>query len=226
VVASGATLDYNGYPLGNRGYTSASNSTIYYNYKNVSISGNGVGGLGAIINSSSKAISTNHLSRMFLDADASIGGTGDFLFTYYAGSSTLTKIGNNTLTFNSESTVNGNIIVDAGVLKCAAASYVLGGTGGSTTINSGATLDLNGQTLNIAEPVILNGTGYNGVGALYNSSTKTATSPCTITLASDASIGGKGNITQSGTISGSGNFTKISTNTLTLSATTTNTYTG
>jgi autotransporter-associated beta strand protein len=228
VVAAGATLDYNGFSIGTIGYTHipyTGNYTSYRYYENITISGNGVGNAGAIINSSSKSITTNY-TRTYLAADAIIGGTGNYPLTYYSGTSTLTKKGNNTVTFNSVSTVTGNIIVEAGTLKYAAAGYVLGDTGGSTTINSGATLDLNGKSSSIVEPLILNGTGYNGVGALYNSSTAASSIACTITLNTDVSIGGKGNITQSGTISGSGNLTKINANTLTLSATTTNTYTG
>jgi autotransporter-associated beta strand protein len=231
VVAAGATLDYNGFSIGTIGYVYNSSSrpyptyTGYRYYENITISGNGVGNVGAIINSSSKSITTNY-TRTYLAADASIGGTGNYPLTYYSGTSTLTKKGNNTVTFNSVSTVTGNIIVEAGTLKYGASGNVLGGTGGSTTINSGATLDLNGYSSSIVEPLILNGTGYNGVGALYNSSTAASSIACTITLNTDVSIGGKGNITQSGTISGSGNLTKINANTLTLSATTTNTYTG
>jgi autotransporter-associated beta strand protein len=234
VVAAGATLDYNGYPLGSVGYTYNRTSfpytyyyTTYIYYENVSISGNGMGGTGAIINSSAKTISTSYTYTHLL-ADAVIGGTGNYPLIYYTGSSTLTKKGNNTVTFNSVATVTGNIIVDAGILKCAAAANVLGDITGTTTVNSGATLDLNGKGLTIVEPLILNGTGYNNVGALYNSSISTtaAVSPCTITLGSDSKIGGLGPITQSGTISGTGNLEKIGTKTLSLTAATTNTYTG
>ena len=235
VVAAGATLDYNGYPLGSVGYTAARSGTYpypyiytaYIYYENISISGNGVGGAGAIINSSAKTISTSYTYTHLL-ADAVIGGTGNYPLLYYTGSSTLTKKGTNTVTFNSVAAVTGNIIVDAGILKCSAAGNVLGDITGSTTVNSGGTLDLNGKGLTIVEPLVLNGTGYNNVGALYNSSTSTtaAVSPCTITLGSDSKIGGLGPITQSGTISGTGNLEKIGTKTLSLTAATTNTYTG
>ena len=227
IVADGATLDYNGYALGTTGYTYSSTSgyRTYRYYENVTISGTGVGGAGAIINGSAKTISSN-LSSTYLGADATIGGTGNYPLIYYSGSATLSKKGNNTVTFNSVSAVTGNIVVDGGILKLAAASNVLGGTTGTTTINAGATLDLNAKALTVVETINLNGSGYNGVGALYNSSTTASSSACLINLGSETSIGGLGNITQSGTISGTGSLIKIGTKTLTLSASTTNNFTG
>ncbi len=85
----------------------------------------------------------------------------------------LTKSGLGTLTFTGANQYTGATTINAGTLKAGnAAALGFGGpqktTTGITTVSSGATLDLNGATLN--EPITLSGTGVGGNGALINSS--------------------------------------------------------
>jgi autotransporter-associated beta strand protein len=109
----------------------------------------------------------------------------------------------------------------------------LSGSGGdqianprTITVSSGV-FDLNGQseTINILN---LSGTGFSNGGALINSAastTSTLTCSSGVILAANSSIGGSGNITLPGAISGLGmSLTYAGTGTLTLSAA--NTYTG
>ena len=142
-------------------------------------------------------------------------------------------------------TYTGATTVTSGTIKLGN-SAALGTTAGSTSVTSGAVLDLNGTAYSTAEPLTLNGTGISSGGALINSSSTAATFAGPITLGSASSIvGGTGSITISGTvtnatygltlggatggtasgiISGTGALTKADAGAWTLSAA--NTYTG
>ncbi|MFN4197701.1 MAG: beta strand repeat-containing protein, partial [Flavobacterium sp.] len=98
------------------------------------------------------------------------------------------------------------------------------GTSSSVTVNSGGTLDLNGVTVSTARPLTLNGTGLSNAGALVNTSATAVNYSGNVTLASNSSIGGLGNITLLGIISGNFTLSKVGSNSLILSGT--NTYTG
>jgi len=87
-------------------------------------------------------------------------GTGGFTKAG-AASDTLTLSGNNTYT--------GLTTVSAGTLKLGSLT-ALGGTATGTTIQNGATLDLNGVYVagNSDEPIRVSGTGVGGNGAIIN----------------------------------------------------------
>ena len=103
-------------------------------------------------------------------------------------------------------TFSGASTISAGTLKIGSSS-ALGNTTGSTTITSGAVIDLNGINYSSNEALTINGTGITSFGALMNSSATGATYAGLITLGSTSSIvGGTGtiNLSNTGTITGSG----------------------
>jgi autotransporter-associated beta strand protein len=130
------------------------------------------------------------------------------------------KFGSGALTLGGNNTFTGTMTVNAGTLVLGNAN-ALGATAGGTTIGSGATLDLGGQTIG-AEPLTIAGTGLGGNGALINSSVTAATFGGTITNQT-FTVGGSGNINLTGSINGTSTLTKVGTGTLTLSGTTDNT---
>ncbi len=147
-----------------------------------------------------------------------------------AGSGSLVKTSAGTLTLTRANTYSGSTTISAGTLK-------LGNTGdatntplgtGSTSVTSGAVLDLNGYTLAKAVGLTINGTGISSAGAITNSSATGATYSGAISLGSNSSVGtSSGNITLSGVLSDGGSgytLTKVGTGTITFSGT--NTYTG
>jgi trimeric autotransporter adhesin len=96
----------------------------------------------------------------------------------FTGAGTLNKVGAGTLTLSGNNTAVGATTISEGILKVGSASAL--GYGGlqtgaplGTTVAGGATLDLNGITL--AEPIVLNGNGVGGNGALINTSGTSAT---------------------------------------------------
>jgi autotransporter-associated beta strand protein len=148
-------------------------------------------------------------------------------FSTYALNSTLTKLGDGTLTLSGANTYTGTTSINAGTL-IAANNTALGATSGSTTVSNGATLSLPGG-ITTAEPITLNGAGVSNAGSLRNIS-GTNTVSGAITLATDSSVGidsSTAALTLSGIIGESGGtraLTKLGDGTLTLSGA--NTYTG
>src|SRR6266496_3570460 len=127
------------------------------------------------------------------------------------GTATLTKSGTGTWTLSGANNYTSTTtILNGGMLKLGAAgsggNTPLGTTGGGTNVNSGAALDLNGITLSTAEALTISGTGVSNSGALMNSSGTGASYSGLITLGSSSSIitSGDINITNPGTITGSG----------------------
>jgi autotransporter-associated beta strand protein len=153
-----------------------------------------------------------------LDAGAGITQTFDGVIS---GSAAVVKTGSGTWVLNGANTFSGGLTASGGVLRLGNA--LAAGTDG-VTVNSGASLDLNGQTIT-GHTLTLNGTGYGSAGALTNGSTTAAgnwSGP--IVLASDTTIGGAGNMTLSGVISGNFGLTKTGAGTTTLTGN--NTFSG
>ena len=212
-IASGAKLDLNGQTIA-EGFT---------------ISGTGVGGNGALINSSTAATVSTAFSGTY-----TVGGSGDITVSPTGG--TITKIGTGTLTISGTTDNNGGaFVVNGGTVVLskassttvhsfgAASSVASGATmqlgsgpsnngsiyqiyGNTTlTVNSGGVFDLNGQSQSYAGQaqtggsITLNGTGINNGGALINSASSTTS---TITFGSGGLVLGS-----DGSIGGAGNIT-------------------
>lgn len=106
-----------------------------------------------------------------------------------AGSAPIVKTGSGTLTLAGNNTFSGLFTISSGTVK-AGISTPLGGTSNGTVVSSGATLDVNGQSLN-NESVTISGTGVGGAGALVNgSSTSSIYAVRYLKLAAPASVGG------------------------------------
>ncbi len=165
----------------------------------------------------------NAVGAVTLQGGTITGGTGVLTGTSYSlrdgtisaiigGSGTVTKINTNT---NLEATViltrnnvyTGATTVTSGILQLGAAgdgTYgPLGTTAGGVTIANGATLDMNGFTLNPAQSLTMRGTGVGGRGALINTSNTPAAWNGDIVLNNTGRIGANfGKITIGGGISG------------------------
>jgi hypothetical protein len=125
-------------------------------------------------------------------------------------------------TFSGLTTVNANGTLRLGASSAASSSGPLGTTGAGTTVTSGGVLNMNGFSLTstATEALTINGTGISSGGALINSSGTGSTWAGTVALGSNSSVGGLGDLTLSGAISGtSTSFTKIGAGLLTLSGT-------
>ncbi|NDE66268.1 MAG: hypothetical protein EB049_06210, partial [Actinobacteria bacterium] len=138
----------------------------------------------------------NALRGITLDTDTSstiIIDTGVTL-TYngvMAGSGNLTKSGSGTLQLGGTNTFTGNLVVSAGVLTITNPS-ALGSSSGSTTINSGALVNINITDglywgSNIDEPLSISGTG-SGNGVLVNQGNQYVTYRGLVTLQANSTV--------------------------------------
>lgn len=245
---------------------------LTYDPEPLTIAGTGVGSTGALrnisgintwtgtVSLSAAAVIYSSAGTLNLAAANAITGTDTNLTIYvYSGSfinvngiiaigaGTVTKTGSGTCTFTAANTYSGATTVSAGVLNIQNAA-ALGTVDGSTTVASGAALQLQGGLTYNAEPLNLAGTGIGSTGALRNiSGDNTWTGPITLTAATrlysssgiltinaanavtagnlNLTVAGAGSTTITGVIAtGSGTLTKNDSGTLTLTAA--NTYTG
>ncbi|MDF7823617.1 autotransporter-associated beta strand repeat-containing protein [Pontiellaceae bacterium B12227] len=98
------------------------------------------------------------------------------------------------------------------------------GDGKTVTINSGGVFDLNGFDETVAS-VSIAGTGISNGGALVNNSGSDSVLTSGLTMTADTSVGGSGNTTITGGVSGDTfSLTKVGAGTMTISGA--NTYTG
>lgn len=136
-----------------------------------------------------------------------------------SGAGTLTQNGSGVLTLSGDSTFTGPAVVAQGTLKTGSA-LALGAVDGGTTVNPGATLDVNGQNLG-AEPVTASGAGIGGNGAIINSGAGQNNALRFLTLAGNAVFGGtaRWDIRQAGgsaTLNGAFKITKVGSNQVSL----------
>ena len=205
-VASGATVDFNGTADAVYGYT---------------ISGAGVGGSGALVNTGS-AIGTGiaQTSNIRLAADATIGGTGDWaLLTSGYGATTLdlagftlTKAGGNAFTLANATVTAGSLQINGGSVTQIAnnkpAGHDLSTVAVTLANTSGVALNLNNLNLSVGS---LAGGGTTGGNTNLGSGRLT--------------VGNLGTTTSyAGAIAGTGGLSKVGAGTLTLSGN--NSFTG
>ena len=142
------------------------------------------------------------------------------------GAGTLTKTGVGTLSLGNGSsdfgTFTGSIVVSAGTLQLGSGANQFGTTAAGTTVQSGAAVNVQANVT--SEPLTLSGTGISNGGALFSSTGTTGAANGPITLAADTSVGGAGNLTLGGVVSGAANLTKVGAGALILTGA--NTYTG
>jgi autotransporter-associated beta strand protein len=128
-VASGATLDLNGY-------------TATASIKPIKLSGTGVGANGALQNSASDTTATVN-NAVVLNANSSAGGAGNITMAgSVSGASTLTKVGTGTLALGSGASASvSTIAIQQGTLLLGAANQIGNDTG---ITMSGGTLGMGG----------------------------------------------------------------------------------
>ena len=105
-----------------------------------------------------------------------------------SATATLTQNGPGVLTLSGNSTFSGPVVVAQSTLKAGSAT-ALGSADNSTIVNSGATLDVNGQNLS-TEPIVVGGPGVGGNGALVNTGGDQLNAFRVITLTDDTVFGG------------------------------------
>jgi fibronectin-binding autotransporter adhesin len=203
---------------------SASSGTLQLNSNTI----NGTAGLGILIDNSNAftlTISapmkvgnaetwTNNSGNLFtvgaggVDTNSkalTINGTGNTTISgVVSNGGSLTKSGTGTLTLSGANTYTGTTTVSAGILNIQNAT-ALGAPAGSTTVSSGATLQLQGVITVGADALTISGTGASGQnGALVNVSGTNnygglLTLGAATTISSDS---GTLNLTNVGTITG------------------------
>lgn len=204
-VHNGAALDLNGNNIGNAVA------------KPLSISGTGVNGGGALMNSSSFAAYYGSLGNglLTLAADSAIvaeagsitlgstgtinssytltlgGAAGGGLSSIYSGTGSLVKLGVGKWTLYGSNTYSGETRIYGGILRSQNNTSL--GTS-AVTVYSGGTLDFGSNVPTGATSLTLNGMGANGIGALVaiggpNNATAAAyNNP--VVLGSDSAMGG------------------------------------
>jgi autotransporter-associated beta strand protein len=108
-----------------------------------------------------------------------------------SGSGSFTKAGNSNLTLTGNSAnFSGQFNIAGGTLR-AGSSNVLGS--GNATVNSGATLDINGQLLSSAASLSVVGAGADGFGAINNRGASRTDALGNVALAADTTFGALSN---------------------------------
>ncbi|MCU0795784.1 MAG: autotransporter-associated beta strand repeat-containing protein [Akkermansiaceae bacterium] len=203
-VASGATLDLNGQNLG---------------AEVVTISGTGVGGAGAVINTG--ASQTQALRFLTLAGNSSIGGTGRWDLranttgTLNLANFTLTKTGSNYIGLVGVTTTpgTGQIVIDQGELSVQTATNLAGSSANKITVNNGATLGMWGSTVTQTWTVDL------AAGSTFRAENGTGTNNTwggAINLLGNATLRADGVLSLNGNIGGTGDITKTAGSVLTL----------
>jgi autotransporter-associated beta strand protein len=220
-ISGGGTLD-----LGGLSSSNGPGSPLF-GAKLFNISGDGVGGEGAIVNNGLNQ-QQGGLQYISLLTNASIGGITRWDMrdagstnTLSLNNFTLTKTGSNQISLVSSSVTAGNVVINQGVLSFEVTPNFAAPTNTFITANSGGYVGQNSNTLgSFICPIVLNGggtTNLTGGGLTYLDAP--------IFLATNSSIGNGGGIELfDGIISGPFGFTNLGPGSNLLWAT--NTYTG
>jgi autotransporter-associated beta strand protein len=213
VVQSGATLDLN----------SITGGSLSGGTEIVTISGTGVGGLGALVNNGSTDIYWG-VDQLVINGSATIGGTrrwdirSQYIRSADANPATLTKTGTNYIAVSLSNTQGGSgygglgdINLNQGTLSFEASNAV-GLAANNLTVASGATLQF------WTPGSITNTKSFVSNGGMIVGANGTSTLGGTIVLNADTTFSGGFNLVANATVSGSGSLIKSGTGTLTLNA--------
>ncbi|MEK7951775.1 autotransporter-associated beta strand repeat-containing protein [Luteolibacter soli] len=209
-ISPGATLDVNGQDFGRKQFF---------------VSGTGVGGAGAIVNTGAAAL--NAIESLTMAGATTLGGTGNWNlvpgFSLAMGGFTLTKVGANEIGLKALVNTPGHIDVKEGTFSFL--SNNIGGSAANTvTVRTGATLGMTESSTSRAWKAILEaGTTWRGSPAAgYDAKWS---GPVSIAGATTFDVPGINKpMVHSGIISGSGSVTKTGAGIWTISGA--NTYTG
>ncbi|HEX3718178.1 MAG TPA: autotransporter-associated beta strand repeat-containing protein [Verrucomicrobiae bacterium] len=131
------------------------------------------------------SVSPNILSNNSAANAFTISGAGQI-----SGSASILKTNTSVFTIATANTFTGSVEVQNGVLATANGAAL--GNSSGTLVDSGATLDIDGQSLGGAI-ITASGPGYNNSGAVYNSSGTQTQGIRQLILDGDTSLGGTGN---------------------------------
>jgi autotransporter-associated beta strand protein len=129
----------------------------------------------------SSVLVNNSVANYTFAGNGALGGTSAF---------SLTKLGTAMLTISNANTFAGSVYVGGGILQVGNSS-ALGNGSGTTVVSNGATLDLNGFNIG-NQPVVIQGTGSSGQGAINNTGGAVYPAISQVTLTGDAALGSAG----------------------------------
>ena len=215
IVENGATLDING----------AISNTLK-RAEELELSGTGVNGVGALINTGTSCMNSGFSGTNTLRGDTTIGCYSriDFCNTVVGNNYTLTKIGGSELAVGVE-VLNCAIVINNGWYTYMNAKAL--GTGDfDTTMNGGALRSYNNQT--VTEHLICNGGSFIAAGYGNNTFTiagrVTLNSNVVVTASDDG--GGTGSLIFSGLLEGTGGIRRLGSGHYVCVTGNTNTYSG
>ena len=176
------------------------------------------GGAGAGISQASANAQTMTMNRISWGAAAAITTSGAGALTmgdgtatsgqfYGAGNLTKTGTGGALVLNGNNANWTGNLTINQGLVEARTSGSALGGGAGTTTVASGAALQLGTGGLTFGENLTLAGDGVGTAGALRNvASTGTNIVSGTVSLAADARVAADagGTLVLSGDVSGAG----------------------
>ncbi len=222
-ISSGGTLDVGGQTLTNA----------------VVVSGAGVGGKGAVINSGAQSL--NALLNVTMTADTYFGGTGrwDIRTNGVESAQLLTggnaynlfKIGTNQVSIVGATVDSAlaNINVESGLLSVEAGSTSLGNSADTLTVYTGAGFQLYNDTSAYTKVFVLNGTGTNstmncgaGIANAISGSSITLNGNCVFNSAAGTTLA----FTSGSSLTGSGSYLQTGAGTNIIASGSTASYTG
>ena len=126
-----------------------------------------------------------------------------------SGATSLTKLGSGTLSLNVPGDFTGPVTVGGGTLQTTGNNTLASVS--SITVSNNSTFDFAGNGFNSTNPIVISGTGANGVGAIYNSAGGIYGEILNLVMANDALISqdghGRYDLSVGSKISGAHNLT-------------------